>query len=243
MKILIYDKLAPTTFRFGFLNCSLERMREAFINWKRPHSKSLESIDISVPLEAALERLQPLTSVPRRWLLVATGGDWVAYFDNGKRGADPSPVSHLCSLMECRGVFVTSIPHTKDEKDRSKPGVYGAVQFELFSPHKTDFLNCERAISVANDGGQWKFSANGKVQSFEDVAQYRNRRVIDRFTTDMLIAYCRSLGIQIDCPDFYQKRGSLIWSNDPLPSYIPAETISQVQAQYGITTGTDCNHG
>jgi hypothetical protein len=61
----------------------------------------------------------------------------------------------------------------------------------------------QRSIFAANDGGQWKFAANGQPFAFEDSDRYKVRRIRDRFTPDMLDEYLRNFGIQFFSPDFY----------------------------------------
>ncbi|PWU17123.1 MAG: hypothetical protein C5B50_11860 [Verrucomicrobia bacterium] len=235
MNTLLYPSLAPLTFRIGFLNCSLPKVREAFLEWKPQHLRSIASRDMSLPLEKALLELQPLSVPPRRWLFVQTESGWTAYFDNGIRGADPvSVIGFLAGRLGSRGAIATSIPHTLSTDTGRKPGLYGATQFELFSPHRTAFLNYERTISVAYDSGKWLFEANGAVQPFEQTAKYSQRRIIDRFTIEMLKLYCSALGIDVATPSFYQPCSTLVWSDDPLPIEHVIQTVSQAQERMGV---------
>jgi hypothetical protein len=235
MDTLLPPKLAPITFAIGFLNGPFVRVVDAFIQWKRQHFKSISSKEIVAPLENALEDLLPLAAVPRRWLLVPTTGDWVAYFDNGVRGPDPAPViSYLSQHLSCRGVVVRTIPHTLYEEVGTKPGLYGAIQFELFAPHKTDFLNCERAVGVAYEAGKWSFTATGAVQSFEDIAKYKLRRIVDRLTPEMVRQYCRALAIDVDSAKFFQSPSLLVFAADPWPKDLVQHTLAQAQQQMGF---------
>ncbi len=235
---LLYERLAPLTFSIGFLNCSLGKVQEAFIRWSRQNYKSIEYKEVPLSIEQALEDLQPFTAIPRRWLLVPTNSEWVAYFDNGARGPDPvSFVCYLADQLACRGVIATCVPNTLTEATGTKRGLYGAVQFELFAPHKTDFLNYERTVSAANDGGKWRFDAIGTVQSFEDTAAYKKRRVADRFTPEMLKNYCHALGIRVDSPEFYHSPAVLVWTNDPLPDDWGKLSLEEVQTQMGLEGG------
>jgi hypothetical protein len=235
MMTLLDNKLAPLTFSVGFLNCSFVKVLEVCLQWKRQNYRSIESKEIASPLLDELVELQPLTPIPRRWLLVPTTSDWVAYFDNGLRGPDPAPfVCYLSQQLCCRGVVVRSVPHTLSEDVGTKRGTYGGVQFELFASHMTDFLNCERSVSVAYEGGKWSFNASGKMQSFEEAATYQKRRIVDRFTTEMLIRYCYALGIRVDSPEFYKSPGTLIWTNDPLPTGHTAFSLAQARQQMGL---------
>jgi hypothetical protein len=135
---LICENLIPITFSIGFVNSSFSDVRNTFVAWKTQHLRSITSKQIDLPLGNALKQLQPLTPIPRRWLLVPTTADWVAYFDNGTHGPDPaSAVSYLSLKLACRGFVATFVPHTLDTEEGTASGLYGAVQMELFAPHKT----------------------------------------------------------------------------------------------------------
>lgn len=136
--------------------------------------------------------------------------------------------------LRCRGVVATAIPNMPPEENRKRQGVYGAIQFELFSAKPTAFLNCERAVSVTFDSGKWSFAAAGVVQSFEETEKYRSRRVVERFTREMLIDYCNTLGIDAASWAFYRSPSILISSSDPLPEGAEACTIVEAQNRIGI---------
>jgi hypothetical protein len=58
-------------------------------------------------------------------------------------------------------------------------------------------------VSVRNDVSGWEFVAEGAVQLFEQVEKYREPKVVDRFTPEMLESYCDALGIELFDPTFY----------------------------------------
>jgi hypothetical protein len=237
MLTLIDDKLAPITFSSGFIDRPFGDVRDVFLGWQKTLYKSFAYKEIELPLGSALKELQPLTTIPRRCLLMPTAGNWVAYFDNCVRGPDPAPpVCYLSQKLACRGVVVSAVPHTLSDETGTKPGLYGGVQIEMFAPHQTKFLNYERSISVAYEGGEWSFEAAGTVQSFEEVENYQKPRVIDRFTPQMLKRYCYALGIRIDSAEFYQTPGVLCWTNDPLPAGHSTCSLAEAQQQTGWVT-------
>jgi hypothetical protein len=88
------------------------------------------------------------------------------------------------------------------------------VQFELFADHPTDFLNYERTITVTKEATRWEFEADGTVQPFERTEKYKERRIKDRFTPEMLEEYCAALGIRLFDPAFYGPDGWLIEDPD-----------------------------
>lgn len=231
---LLNNEFAPITFKIGLLNCSYGRALEAFVDWRRRVHKVVEFEEEESPLERKLASLQPLEPVPGRQLMVSTkSDDWVAFFNNGSRGSDPvSIVGHLSQELTCRGLIATAVPDTYSHGK----GLYGSVQFELFAPHRTEFLNYERTVSASNDGGKWVFGAVGAVQPFEETESYSNRRVRDRFTPDMLRRYCHALGVYIDSYEFYgtqsvlQVRGPL----QPRPGGWPSFSLEQVRESMGL---------
>ena len=119
------------------------------------------------------------------------------------------------------------------ERSQSK-GTYGAVEFELFGPEKTDFLNYIRSISAANDGGRWRFATNGTPQPFEKLERYSVKKIADRLTPELLADYCKALEIQLFDEAFYGSRGLLISINDPLPRGWTGLTLEQARLEHGL---------
>ena len=113
----------------------------------------------------------------------------------------------------------------------------GAVQFELFGPLDTDFLNYVRTVSVAFDGGRWQFTATGVEQAFEEVDAYRARGVRDRFTSTMLERYCQALGIHVFDPAFYGPGAVLIESDAPAAPDGKVMSLAEAQAWLDIQPG------
>ena len=231
---LLNNDFAPITFKIGLLNCSYCRAHTAFVEWGKKIYEVVEFEEEDSSLEQKLERLKPLEPVPRQQLMVSTvSDDWVAFFDNGSGGSDPvSTVGYLAQQLACRGLIATAVPNTyKDGK-----GLYGAVQFELFAPHCTEFLNYERSVFAANDGGRWAFGATGIGQPFEETEQYTNRRIIDRFTPDMLRRYCHALGVYIESHEFYGRQ-SVLEIRGPLrprPGGWPSFTLQEMRKSMGL---------
>ena len=209
MRLLLDGRLAPMTHTVGFLEAPPADAVEAFVGWQRsiyePQGVSVTRRDVPGGLEEALPALLPLTSVVRRrHLFVPTAGPWVAYFDNGHRGTDAvSAMSYLAERVGCRGLRVTLTPDTVEGEFAGARGEYGAVVWEVYGPHQTDFLNYVRAVSVVHDGAKWAFSQAGRPFDFEDVGRYNAPRVRDRFTPAHLSGYLRELGLSPFDEAFY----------------------------------------
>jgi hypothetical protein len=75
--------------------------------------------------------------------------------------------------------------------------------------------------------------ASGTPQPFEDLAAYQRRRVRDRFTPDMLVAYCSALGIRPFDEAFYRTAGQLV-ENLRITGNIRTETLQQARLSHGL---------
>ena len=183
MNLLFDNRLAPLTSRIGFLEGDVELITQTFVRWQQPiqsgRGVSLSVRPVSAKLDALLCSLLPLTSVERRrFLFVSTRSPWVAYFDNGHKGADTfSCISFLAKQLNCRGLGIAAVPNTIAGESKNAKGRYGAVILEAYGGKATDFLNYVRSVSVANDGGKWVFSQAGAPFPFEDKSATRIQKL------------------------------------------------------------------
>jgi hypothetical protein len=205
---LLDNAYAPVTFSFGFVQSSFGQFSEAFISWQDEiFSKSAGGVEFTrfrAPLPTALLRLEPLTSPQNRYLLVETQSNWSAMFSNGLRVNDVfSPVSHLSTVLKCYGLLMNSTPDRSQKAGKDGLQIYGAVTFTLYGPENTDWLNRIRYVGVTKDVGGWEFEAKGEVQPYEQTESYRKRKLVDRFTVEMLESYCAALGIELFDASFY----------------------------------------
>jgi hypothetical protein len=205
---LLDNAYAPITFSFGFVQGPFAQFSEAFISWQNEISSKFaggtEFTQFSAPLPAALLRLEPLTTPLDRYLLVETRSNWSAIFSNGLRVNDVfSPVSYLSEVLKCHGLLVDSIPDRSHNAGKDGLRIYGAVRFTLYGPEKTDWLNRIRQVGVTTDVGGWEFAAEGEVQPYEQIENYGKRKVVDRFTVEILESYCAALGIELFDANFY----------------------------------------
>jgi hypothetical protein len=213
------DRFAPITSEIGFLECDAKRAADAFQQWQEPiqarRGVRLVCREVAGDFPTRLENLPPLTSIERRrFLFSPTDSKWTAYFDNGLRGSDAfSSVSHLCTIIGCRGIRGLVVPHTVKTVAGREVGRSGGTIFELYlaDTNSCSFLNIRRSVSSAYDG-HWVFNANGEpALEFEQLERYQGRQMRDRFTPEMLNDYLRNFGIQFFSPEFY---------NVPLPGYL-----------------------
>jgi hypothetical protein len=181
MRQLLEGAFAPITYCVGFLEAALEQVCDAHLTWIRRNHQGVDCRPLEGRLPELLRQLEPLSTPARRSLLVATESSWTAYFDSTAGGTDArSPVCYLAQQLRCRGLVVTCVPHTLHTETGTAKGTYGAVIFEMFAPERRAFLNYERSVCVAYEGGRWSFETQGEVQPFEETEQYQARRKRER---------------------------------------------------------------
>jgi hypothetical protein len=194
LMLSVRDDYAPMSLTIGLVNASLTDAGEKFCDWKRTvlakYSQTVASRDICVPqFSGALETLLPLaSSIPTRALLLRMNEGWTAYFDNGWRGSDPSPIAMLSKLTAQRSIRVTSSPGRRNPSSAFHSTMYDATIFQIYEGSKS-----VRSIACADDGGHWVFEQRGAPLPFEDTGAYERPRIHTRFTADMLENYVTRL--------------------------------------------------
>jgi hypothetical protein len=230
MRPLLNDEFAPITSEFGLVHAECDAIakwwvrRDGEIHAKRGVSVACTSV--SGGLRTLLSRLSPLTSVERRRvLLMSTSSNWTAVFDNGWQGGDAAGLSVAALDLRCQAVRVVAI---------SDPRRYGARIFELYGPEQTEFLNYIRTISVANDGGKWRFDQSGRPLEVEDASWFTSRSVKNRFQDEHLSLLLKRLGLKPFEENFYGSEGRLIERHGPTVPECKEFQISDVQAQWKL---------
>lgn len=228
--VLFGDDWAPVTSKLGFVDAPIGEVSAALVSWRRELFGPVRTIPLSRGLPEALESLEPLVvgGVAKEALL-ETDSKWTAWLDDSHLNGSLVPaVSFLASRLKTFGLVVTSAPESSFDGDVR----WGARQFELYGPERTDFLNYVRSISVVNDGGRWRFDALGEVQPFEVTENYRRRRVAERFDEEMLVDYCAALGLRPFDPNFYSGAGVLLATRRP-----ELQRISRTEARKRLGIG------
>jgi len=238
MKALLDNRFAPVTFTVGFVESPFTQFSAAFRSWQdqlngkfgnQTHFKSFRA-----PLSESLLTLEPLTTPLDRYLLTETRSGWSAIFSNGLRVNDVhSPVSYLPTVLGCRGLEATCVPDRSNLVCGEGIQIYGAVTFAIYGPNRIDWVNTIRSISIANDVSGWEFAAEGEVQPYEQPENYRKRRIVDRFTQEMLESYCAALGIDLFNPDFYGEQ-SLLAHTTGQKFRGPSMSLAQARSHAGI---------
>lgn len=220
---LLGGSFYPITSCFGFLEADLD----AVVAIDRKERLAGGKYGVS-PIKGAfpdlLNRLLPLTGPLLRNIWVRTSSRWTAYFDNFVNGGDPyGPICHGARDIKCKGVMILNSPQT--------PTSWGGARFTIFGPDGPPWRNIVREISAINDGGRWDWTVSGSVQPFEDVSRYKARRVKDRFTPDVLEAYCSALGIRAFDDTFYCDEGYLVENNNIDFTKVQVRSLTLDEAQ------------
>jgi hypothetical protein len=208
VRALLDNAYAPVTFTYGFVESAFPQLSKTFTSWQNAIGAKLgtqtEVRCFDAQLPEALLTLEPLTTPLDRYLLIGTRSPWTAIFSNGLRVNDvASPVGYLPTLLKCRGLHVSCVPDRGRQAGKDALRIWGAVGFTLNGPEQTDWLNRIRHIAVTNDVGGWEFAAQGEVQPYEKTENYQKRKIVERFTPEMLESYCKALGIELFDANFY----------------------------------------
>lgn len=237
VRTLLDEQFAPITSSIGYLELSLDEVAAGLETWRRSLYETVGVTRLRESLPHLFRRLEPLTSGVRPRELLVNAGRWTAYFDNSLRGTDAvSAIGYLSRSLKCQGLAITTVPHTI-----GLPGVRqgraGAIQFELFGPLPTQFLNYVRSVEVAFDGERWTFGTSGTEQAFEETEAYRARRVRDRFNSEMLERYCQALGLDVFNEDAYGPEAVFFESMMPMPAEGIIMTLDEAQEWLEIAPG------
>jgi hypothetical protein len=197
MNRLLDGRFAPVTDSFGFLQAPLAGLADFFDRWLNGLGPTVRGL-LRCDLAAALKQLGE--GGASRVLLAETQSDWVAVFVD-RNDSFHSEVCHPARAYPCRGLCVRWFKHTIDQDPRQ--GQYGAITFQTLGGHSADSLNVERTVDVGCYEDGWRFTASGPLLPFEQTERYAARKVRDRFTPELLQAYCRALGIDLFSAAFY----------------------------------------
>jgi hypothetical protein len=229
----IFDgRFGPTTWGIGFVEAPLRKVVDASVAGWSPHMGNLEvAWKDSRDLETILQSLPPLSG-RSRWAFIETTSPWTAYFDNSSFTPEANTACMAAvQWLKTRAVGAVDLP----QASKDGPGyTYGAVQFMLFTSKWGEFGHNLRSVIAMNDGGRWRFDALGEVQPFEETEAYKAKRIRDRFTPEMLVRYCKALGIDLANPDFYRGRAAIVTRQDWIDKGCPGLTLNEARAKLGL---------
>ena len=80
----------------------------------------------------------------------------------------------------------------------------------------------------------WEFNTRGVPLPFEQVDRYSSVRIADRFTAEMLGAYCRALSIDCFDPGFYGGTGVVTHSRPWFLPRLKTVTLTEARRHLGL---------
>ncbi|MDP5225921.1 MULTISPECIES: hypothetical protein [Arthrobacter] len=242
MKTLANELYAPMTDEIGFIRAPLEHAADVLATWYHRLERQVTVTEVNGRVHQWEASLAPFEmGANGRVLLLETHSDWVALTNNavGDSGAGVT-AEMVAKYAGVEAAALSAVPHTLNSPKLKgiSEGRYGGCRFDYFAPNDQGEVVQIRGLQAVHGGGsKWEFYSFGEVQPYEEPEAYENRRVRDRFTSDMLERYCQTLGIDVFNEDFYGPRGLLVdyFVNDDPPTY--SFTLEQVQAWKGIVPG------
>jgi hypothetical protein len=213
--------LSPIGVTVSFLGTPMEEVRRALVSWREGLGQRIEQTGRAALPECA-RVLDPMEA-PWTVELLIDCGRWTAYLNNDIAGGDPTAAAPaLSQRMGCDCVVAMHAPPYG-------PG-HAATQLWLMGPSGTPPLMYIRTIAASAEDGRWSWYQTGQVQPFEDPAQYKARRIRDRFNRQTLLAYLAALGIHADDAGFY---GSGVGIRQITARPRRRETAAEVKARCG----------
>jgi len=211
MATTLLPELAPLTFSWGFIRAGTVTVQEQLRSWLLGIGVPCIVREVDRPLNEALLTLSPLTLPPSKRLLLATQSEWTACFDNGVNGADLlSFMTVLTDRLRCEGLVLRCVNDRRMYSSRDREDHLTHLGLEFFRPGPEPSVGPERAISLRQYYGKWKFSAGGPPLPAEDTSRYEKTPTQDRLTLDLIDSYCRSLGLAPFESEFYLPQGHMI---------------------------------
>jgi hypothetical protein len=198
-----YSQFAPITTAIGFLDAPFSDIIEADQTWR--NTQGMYSFRrLMKPPSQQLQALLPLTGPLTRYIWTRTHEKWTAYFDNFCNGGDPyGSIFVLSGMLRCRGAIVMYVPQLLHN--------YGGVRFDVYDgktqPTSDPLI---RTVAAIHDGGQWDWTEYGQSLSFEQLENYKRRKVRERLTLRTLLDYAQALEIDPYNEAFYASEGVLV---------------------------------
>ncbi len=95
--------------------------------------------------------------------------------------------------------------YTFSFSEEEDPDARNALEYRDYSSPQMK----ERVVHAMKDP-RWAFYEKGEPLYFEDVANYKKRKIKDKVNKQILVSYCNRLGLNVEDPDFLNPRGSVL---------------------------------
>jgi len=207
----IYKQFQPVTWYIGVVEASLYAVAESIQPRYIPNDKLKDIRHETSTVDKALAIMEPLGPPHGKFLLIKTRDGRTAIFTNTLFEVVELPTWNAAEDLGVSGYYVCRVPNTISRDQIS--GAYGGRKLEFRTPETPFNQEPKFGIHLINDAGRWYFYRYGEKRSFEDEQAYKVFRKRDRFTVEMLVKYCRELGIPVYDKAWYSNKCIIIERN------------------------------
>ena len=196
----LYYKYQPVTWYVGVIEATPEDVAHVIQPLYAPPDRLCNIYNKNGPIDKALTGLQPI-GLAEKFLLIETEDGRTALFGNAFYCMVELPTWTAGKKLNVSAYFACKVPNTISRDHRS--GAYGARSVEYRRPENPYGKEPTFGIYVIRETSRWHFYRYGEKLPFEDEKAYKSLRKPNRFTEEMLVKYCRELGIPVYDRDFY----------------------------------------
>lgn len=205
------QRYAPVTTAFSIVDISYDEVLPFWIDWTTNLQKMLKWSapveHIACSLTEKLDLLLPLDGQKR--LLTETADGKIAVFSNMPHGDGSSDAAYLAAVFKKVRIMVTmTTPGMVGEVEKLGSTQFGWEDYGNNVRQKPGGQK-HRSIS-AHKESRWEWHEGGDPFPWEEFETYKERRIKDRMTPEMVERYCRHFGIELFDPDYYAGRATLI---------------------------------
>ena len=204
----IYYKYQPVTWYIGVIEAVPEAVVAAIQPLYMPNDTVLQIRHFTGCIDDALVNMVPLG--PRtKFLLVKSKDERTALFTNcSVCGSVELPTWIALKKLNVSAYFIRNVPNTISRDKRS--GRYGARSVEYRKVENPYNQEPTFGVHVVRDTSRWCFYRYGEKLPFEDEKAYKSLRKPNRFTVEMLVNYCRELGVPVYDRDWYSNNWIIV---------------------------------
>ena len=202
--------LEPVTKEFTFVRAKPADIVEGFMRFERQaRVKSRWKVTKfeAANLASAISRIDRSKRSQTEYLLVPTNSEWTALFElhGGWKGGDINSTPERISFFTPADAIGLGMARDTERAHRSDPKVklqYGSIRFDFV--RNGEVIRHVQAMN-SGSGGRWEFHTFGEPLPKENLSNFSNREIADRFTFDNLVELLSSqFGIQLLDESFYK---------------------------------------
>ncbi|WP_153799733.1 hypothetical protein [Foetidibacter luteolus] len=226
----IYDgNIYPLMEKVAFVKINATYFKDEYLKWRDEQNYYSTKFDVKRvggTLQDAVMSLLPFNS-EKKVIIIPTNSNWVAYIDNNEDAQTEKAVVIAKRLkVECIDVcaFINSFG--------TKANDWGGGWIQIFD----SLGSLVRRVELTWQE-KWEFEQYGMPQEFENLQMYKQKFQRDRFTPEMLDAYCKYFGIDFFNEAFYFPEGVEGYLISDIPKEVyqrKTVTLNEARKFYGL---------